>query len=119
MVYETPSHESSSEPFNIRPDVVEMLRTRPFMTFEDVYDQLKEAGADKLIFLLEDAQRYSEDTDERHAFAAGILHVLAVQLASREFDSLEESLRLSLLSDDVDAADQQHSGGLDGDQPAG
>lgn len=117
--HEHPSHEPQSDPLNIRPDVIRMYRDRPFVTFEEVYDQLKEIDAVRILSLLDDANRYSDDVEKKHAFAMGILHVLAVQLASREFDALEASLRLSLLTDDDGDVDQPRSDEPDDDQPVG
>lgn len=115
MTHDDTPHESQSGALNIRPDVVKMFHNRPFVTFEQIYDQLKETGNEKAISLLSESIRYSDNPDKQQAFAAGILYLLGIQLVSREFDSLEASLRLNLLaSDDGDGEDLPHSDVPDG-----
>ena len=106
------SHESKSGPLNVRHDVVQMFHDRPFATFEEIYDQLKDLGIEDTIQLLGEGVHYSDDKNEQQAFAAGVLHVLRIQLASREFDSLEASLRLNAFPSDGD--DDEGSPHLDG-----
>lgn len=118
MVHEYHPHEPQSDLLNVRPDVIKMFRRRPFATFEEVYDQLKDIDAVRILSLLEDASRYSDDNEQNHAFAKGVLHVLAVQLASREFESLEASLRLSIPNDDDDGEGLPRSDELGDDRPA-
>lgn len=117
MTHESDPQESSSNPLHIRSDVVRALRDRPFATFENVYDQLKEADAEEVIRLLGDALRYSHRINEQQAFAAGILHVLGVQLASHEVERLEAVLKHSHPNDDDDGEDQPRSSEPDDGQP--
>ena len=111
-------HDPQPDSLHIRPDVVRMFRDRPFVTFEELYDQLTAAAAEDMKLILKDVFRYSDDNNQRTAFAAGVLHVLRIQQVSREFDELEASLRLSLLTDDGGDVDQLHSDELDDDPPA-
>ena len=113
------SHESQSKPLNVRPDVVQMFHNRPFATFEEIYDQLKDLGIEDAIQLLGEGVYYSDNKNEQQAFAAGVLHVLRIQLASREFDLLETALKLRAFPNDGDGDEgSPHSDGPGDGRPA-
>lgn len=99
--------------FHLRQDVLEHLRKQPPVTFEDLYDKLKEYDAAYALQLMSDAEHYSRDIGEKQAFAAGVMHVLHAQIASYEVGELE-----AVFSGDVGGADQPPSDAPDGDQPA-
>lgn len=109
--------EPHTDVFHLRPDVVRALRDQPPRTFEELYGKLKEHDAEYALQLLVDAERYSMDVGRKQAFAAGVLHVLNVQLASYEVTQLEAQLGLS--NDGGDGADQPRSDAPDGGRPVG
>lgn len=117
MTGENNSREPKASPFNIRPDVVRMLRDRPFATFDEVYDHLQEVDAQDVISILEDSFRYSHEDDKRTAFVSGILHVLRIQLISQEFDKIEASMNQALFNDDDGVEGRRRSDVPDDDQP--
>ena len=109
--------EPHSDVFHLRPDVVKALRDQPPKTFEELYEKLKIYDAEYALQLLVDAERYSSDIDTKQAFAAGVLHVLNIQLASYEVTQLEAQLGLSSGGDDGEAQPRSDAPG-DG-QPVG
>lgn len=87
------------------------------MTFDDVYDRLVALKTDYVLVILTDSIRYSSDKQEQHAFVAGILHTLSIQLVSLEFDSLEASLMSMHTIVDDDGEGQPRSDEPDDDPP--
>lgn len=109
-------HEPRADVFHLRQDVVKALREQPPTSFEDLYEKLKMYDADYALQLLADAEKYSHDINKKQAFAAGVLHVLNIQIASYEVDLLETQFN-GTTDGDVGAG-QPPSDVPDGGQPA-
>jgi hypothetical protein len=109
-------HEPRTDVFHLRQDVVKALRERPPTSFEDLYDKLKTYDAEYALQLLADAEKYSHDINTKQAFAAGVLHVLNIQIASYEVGLLET--QFGETSDGGVDEGLPPSGVPDGDQPA-